>query len=392
MNFEMSKIAKNNKQLNPNTNKPAIFEHAQKLHGIFDKVKTLSNAGSYDSCGPNMCEVKVEQGLSGIYHSKAKHKTCKIFKTLMTNTCIHDCKYCGNAKGCNKKAESFTPSELANTFNYLHKNHELTGLFLSSGIQKDADYSTQKMIEAVSLVRRHGYQGYIHFKVLPGTSYELIKQASELSNRMSINIEAPNSSTLKELSTNKDYKIDILRRQTWIKNMNLSSGQTTQLILNELSTDKDVLKMMDWEYENINLKRMYFSSFKPIKGTPFENHKEESMIRQNHLYNVDFLVREYGFKIKEFDEIMIDGLLPKNVDPKLAIARKTFDKPVDINEAEYDELLRIPGIGPTTAKIIFQKKEKITRFEELRNLGVRVDVARPFIELDGKRQATLMDY
>lgn len=358
----------------------------------FSKVKTLSSAGTYDSCGPKMCEIKVEQGLGGIYTSKTSHETCKIFKTLMTNTCIHDCKYCGNAKGCNKKVESFTPQELVNTFNYLHKNHDLTGLFLSSGIQKDADYSTQNMIEAVKLVRQSGYQGYVHFKVLPGTSYDLIKQASEISNRMSINIEAPNGGALKELSTNKDYKIDILRRQAWIKKMNLVSGQTTQVILNDLSTDKNVLKMMNWEYENINLKRMYFSSFKPVKSTPFENKKEESMMRQNHLYNADFLVREYGFKIKEFDEILIDGNLPKNIDPKLAIARKFFDKPIDINESSYEELLRIPGIGPKTAKLIFESNTKLTSFEELRNIGVRLDAARPFIELDGKRQATLMDY
>ena len=357
----------------------------------FNKVKTLSSAGTYDSCGPKMCEIKVEQGLGGIYSSKTSHETCKMFKTLMTNACIHDCKYCQNAKGCSKNAEAYTPEELASTFNYLHKKHDLTGLFLSSGVQKDADYSTEKMIEAVRLVRNQGYNGYIHFKVLPGTSYELIKQASELSNRMSINIEAPRGDILKELSTNKDYKIDILRRQAWIKRMNLLSGQTTQVILNDMSNDKDVLKMMNWEYENIELKRMYFSSFSPIKGTPLENSKAESISRQNHLYNADFLVRDYGFKTKEFDNILIEGNLP-NMDPKLALARNYFDKPVDINESSFEELLRIPGIGPKTAKFISDSKTKFTRFEDLRNIGVRVDSARPFIELDGKRQATLMEY
>jgi len=347
----MSKIANKSNQLYPNKNKPAIFEHAQKLSGVFDKMKTLTGAGSYDSCGPKMCEIKVEEGLGGIYTSKTSHETCKMFKTLMTNACIHDCKYCANAKGCSKNVESYSPQELASPFNYLHKKHELTGLFLSSGVLKDADSSTEKMIEAISLVRKQGYQCYIHFKVLPGTSYELIKQASELSNRMSINIEAPRGDILKELSTNKDYKIDILRRQAWIKKMNLTSGQTTQVILNDLSKDKDVLSMMNWEYENINLKRMYFSSFKPVKGTPLENKKEESLLRQNNLYHADFLVREYGFKTKEFNEIMVNGNLP-SIDPKLALARHNFDKPIDINEASYDDLIRIPGIGPKTAKSI----------------------------------------
>lgn len=360
---------------------------------IFEKAKILSNSGRYDSCGPKMCEVSVNSGLGGIYHAKAEHKTCRLFKTLMTNACSYDCKYCQNSNSCQNKKVSYTPDEVSKVFMHLHETLDVNGLFLSSGVVKNADESTEKMLEAVNIIRnKNNYQGYIHFKVLPGTSYDLIKQASLVSDRLSINIEAPNKSVLSELSTNKDYKIDILRRQAWISKMNLKGGQTTQMILNDLSTDKDVISMMKWEYDNIKMKRIYFSAFKPVKGTPLENSKEEKIERQNHLYNVDFLIREYGFKPKEFNEIMNEEeMLSLNVDPKLALAKKNIDKPIDINEASYEELIRIPGIGPKSAKNIINTK-KISKYEELRDFGCRVDVLRPFVKFDGKRQATLMEY
>ena len=134
-----------------------------------------------------------------------------------------------------------------------------------------SDEVVEKMLSAVKIIRhKQHFRGYIHFKILPVTSKELIKQAAELSSRMSINLEAPNSSSLSEVSSCKDYKIDILRRQAWISRLNLSGGQTTQIIVNNISTDKDILKMTKWEYEAFKLRRMYFSAFKPVKGTPMK--------------------------------------------------------------------------------------------------------------------------
>lgn len=359
---------------------------------VLQKAKILSSAGEYDSCGPKMCQVNIKEGLGGIYHAKAEHKTCRIFKTLMNNSCKFDCKYCSNStKGCTKKKVSYKPKELVTLFNYLHKNLDVHGLFLSSGIAGDSDKVTEEMIEAVRILRsQYKFKGYVHFKVLPGTSYELVKQASELSTRMSINIEAPNKGVLNELSSCKDYKVDILRRQAWIKKMKLSGGQSTQLILNKLSTDKDILKMVDWEYNNLELRRIYYSSFRPVKGTPLEKEKAEPILRQNHLYNVDFLMRQYGYKIKEFNMIMDNGMLPKE-DPKMAIAKANFSGPVDINEASYEELIRVPGIGPKTAKKI-TTGEKIRKYEDLHNLGGWIERAKPFIEIEGKRQTSLIEF
>ena len=236
------------------------------------KAKILTESSFYDSCGPKACEVRLNKGLGGIYHAKSEHKTCKIFKTLMDNSCSFDCSYCANSKhSCNKQKASYEPEELASLFKTIVNKRIAEGLFLSSGIPKDPDEVVEKMLSAVKIIRhKQHFRGYIHFKILPVTSKELIKQAAELSSRMSINLEAPNSSSLSEVSSCKDYKIDILRRQAWISRLNLSGGQTTQIIVNNISTDKDILKMTKWEYEAFKLRRMYFSAFKPVKGTPMK--------------------------------------------------------------------------------------------------------------------------
>jgi len=359
---------------------------------IFTKANILSSAGHFDSCGPKMCEVNIKEGLGGIYHAKAEHESCKIFKTLMDNSCTFDCKYCQNT--CKKNKASFEPQELAKLFNHLHKTLDVNGLFISSGVAVNPDHATSKMIEAVKMVRKeYNFKGYVHFKVLPGVSKYLIEEASLYANRMSINVEAPNKSVLSEYSTCKDFKNDILKRQSWIKDIGLKSGQSTQVVLSRLSSDKDILKLMHYEYDYLKLKRVYYSAFSPVSGTALENEPAEPKVRESRLYNVDFLVRTYGYKYKEFLRIMDSDMLPRS-DPKLELAKIAFDRPVDINESSYEELIRIPGIGPKTAKIILNKTrlEKISSFSQLDSLGVHIDRAKPFIEINGMRQANLGEF
>ena len=358
----------------------------------FQKANILTSAGHYDSCGPKMCEVNVNKGLGGIYTAKAEHESCRIFKTLMSNSCSFDCKYCQNT--CKNNKASFEPMELARLFDHLHKNLDVNGLFLSSGVTINPDYATEKMIEAVKIIRNsYNFNGYIHFKVLPGTSRHLIQEASMYANRMSINVEAPNGTILSELSSCKDFRNDILKRQSWIQSINPRSGQSTQVILNKSSTDKDVLKLMRYEYEYMNLKRVYYSAFTPVAGTALENAPAESRVRESRLYNVDFLLRIYGYKYKEFSSIMDNDMLPRG-DPKLELAKISFDRPIDVNECDYNQLIHIPGIGPRTATAIItrRQKEKIISYVQLDKLGTTIDRAKPFIEINGMRQSNLGEF
>ena len=369
------------------------------------KIRNLAVAGQYDlCCDGSSNKIQADNELlaaakDGIYYSKTQAGVCRLFKTLMTTQCNHDCAYCKNSTRCSsRKSESYSPEELANVFKALREKGYVDGLFLSSAIPKDPDAITEQMIKAVKIIRtEQRFKGYIHFKVLPGTSKHLIEEASVYANRMSINIEATSSSRLSELSQIKDYKTDILKRQFWIKENQrfgkIDSGQTTQIIVGANdATDLEILKMADWEYKNVNLYKVYYSGFKPVADTPLQNKKAEKMPRIAHFYNADFLLRKYNYKFEEFKEIMENEMLP-NIDPKIAIARQTFDKPVDINEADYNELIRIPGIGPISAKKILNwRPNRITKRTELKELGVRIDNAMPFIRLEGYAQKTLVAY
>ncbi len=359
-----------------------------------EKVRLLSEAGRYDSCGPKSCEVKVSEALGGVYTAKAERSDCRLFKTLMHNSCSFDCAYCGNSTTCRKKKEkaSYTPKELAGVFSFMTEKLSVGGLFISSGVAGDPDRVTEEMIEAVRIIRREqGFRGYVHFKVLPGTSRELIRQASEMSNRMSINIEAASEGALSELSSCKSYGSDILRRQRWISRLPLRSGQTTQVIVNGLSTDRDMLRMARWEYENVGLRRVYFSAFRPVSGTPLEKEEAEPSWRQNVLYNSDFLMRDYGYTMKDFLSVMDGGMLPRG-DPKAEIARATMDGPLEIDGATYGDLIRVPGIGPRTARRILGRKGRIKSMSDLRSLGGWTRRAAPFIKIRGRRQSSLGDF
>ncbi|KYK27119.1 hypothetical protein AYK26_00275 [Euryarchaeota archaeon SM23-78] len=362
-----------------------------------EKARLLGDAGKYDVCGGEICKPpEITDGLHnlpGVIKAKTQNgHFCSLLKTLQTNKCKHDCRYCANRAGCGqRKLTEFEPAELADFFNKLVERDIVTGLFLSSGVAGDPDVMTEKMLRTVRLVRhKYKFQGYIHFKVLPGTSYDLIKQASELVSRLSINVEAPNKSRLSELSSVKELQSDIIRRQAWIKRVEPRGGQTTQIIIGASDeTDLEVLKMAKWEYMNMDLKRVYYSAFSPLKNTPLENRKKESPSRANHLYNCDWLLREYKYKLSEIKEVLVDEMLP-NKDPKLAIAENILTEPVNIEDAVYDELIRVPGIGLKTAqKIIAFRENKKLKSDNLKKCGVVMKRAGPFIRVGGEQQIRL---
>jgi predicted DNA-binding helix-hairpin-helix protein len=373
-----------------------------------NKVRQLSDAGRFDlACECTTQEARqkytedtlTQAALKGIYTTHITDgKTVRIFKTLMTNACTHDCNYCQNSTRCTKAhAKSmYEPDELAKVFMHLVKNHNIEGLFLSSGIVKDADHTTDRMLEAVKLVReKYNFRGYVHFKILPGVSYDRVKEARRYATRMSINIEATSAQRINEFTSIKTFKTDILKRQAWIKSMSPPSGQSTQLIVGAAGeTDWEVLKMMKWEYENMDLHRMYYSSFNPINNTPFEDKTAAPKWRANRLYNVDWLYRKYNYGFNEIKEVLNDdGMLP-NEDSKVTHAKRFLNKPVEVEVANYDELLRVPGIGPKTAKTIISERQNICTLkrEHLQQMGVILDRADPFIKVNGWTQRTLQAF
>ncbi|MHA1310439.1 MAG: putative DNA modification/repair radical SAM protein [Candidatus Helarchaeota archaeon] len=387
------------------------------------KLTVLGAAAKYDICQSSYSYRKTKQKNrignvlpSGLCHSVLPdgRRVC-LLKVLYTNKCIHDCKYCLNSTNMShayQKAKiSFEPEELSKLFlNYYIRNY-VEGLFLSSAVCGDVEKSMMRMLETVHILReKYNFRGYIHLKILPGTSYSLIKEAALIADRISINLEAPNRSRFSDLSSTKEYKTDILTRLSWIKGLKnkrtyenrdrkyIPSGFTTQYVVGAANeSDFEILKMNNWCYQKLNLNRGYYSAFMPIKGTPLENYNATPSIREHRLYQCDWLLRIYKFKFNElyFDE---KHNIPLDKDPKIYSAQKFHSDlfPLEVNEANLEDLLKVPGIGPLSAKRIYRfikdGKNKITSFVQLKNMGVIIKRAKPFILVNGKRQSSLDEY
>ena len=363
-----------------------------------EKMKILTDSAQYDLCDYVSHNKSSQINLPGIYEATG-HNGCKIplFKTLLTNKCKNDCKYCINQSKRNFTRLELSPEELAKAFLGYYNRGIVNGLFLSSGISGDVDSTMEKQIETVNILRKkYGYDDYIHLKVVPGASKDSIKRAMALANRVSINIEAATSSGLAELSSTKDYNKDILKRLSWINSLQHksttypNSTHTTQLIIGANSeSDKEILQRMEKIYKKSELKRTYFSAFTPIEGTEFKNKDSCSTDRTAKLYNADSLVNEYHYDVKELVFDNDDNLLLTQ-DPKILAAENMDIFPVEINHAPLIELIRVPGIGTKSAKkiISIRKKTPFTNKEQLRKLGVIVDRAEPYIKISSEYQTT----
>ena len=364
-----------------------------------EKMQVLSDMAQYDLCDKVSDFKKSQVNLPGIYHAcGANGCQVPIFKTLMSNKCKNDCKYCINQSKNNFTRMELSPEELAKVFLHYYNNGYVDGLFLSSGISNNIDDTMEKTIETTRLLRKeYGYQDYIHLKIIPGASKDSIKRAMSLADRVSINIEAATKSGLDEISSTKDYNKDILKRIDWINEIKrknpsyIKSGHTTQLIIGANDeTDFEVLKRVDELYKKVNLQTSYFSPFTPIEGTDLEGHEACSNRRTAQLYHANALVNDYHFKMDEmvFDE---NDLLYLNEDPKILAAKEMDIFPVEINTAPYTELIRVPGIGPKSAGRIMniRKKMPFKKLSELQKIGVVIKRAEPYIKLGGNYQTAL---
>ena len=378
------------------------INNKKKYMNPLKKIKILTDSSQYDLCDYVNHNKSSQINLPGIYHAIGKNG-CKIplFKTLMSNKCKNDCKYCINQSKRNFTRVELTPEELAKIFLEYYNKGLVNGLFLSSGISNDIDSTMEKQIECVKILRKkYGYDDYIHLKIIPGASKDSIKRSMSLSNRVSINIEAATTSGLSELTSTKDYKKDILKRLSWINSLENksttypNSTYTTQLIVGANNeSDKEILKRMEKIYKNTKLKRTYYSAFIPINETDFENKKACSTDRTTKLYNADSLLNDYHYKVNEL-VFNNDDKLSLDRDPKILAAEKMNIFPVEINNAPFIELIRVPGIGLKSAREIISIRKKIpfTKKEQLKKIGVVVNRAEPYIKISGEYQSTFDTY
>ena len=376
---------------------------------IIDKLKILADSAKYDvSCSSSGSKRNNKAGgigngaISGICHSWSADGRCiSLLKILMTNCCMYNCKYCINRSSNDIPRASFTPREVADlTINFYKRNY-IEGLFLSSAVVKSPDYTMELLYGTVSILRNeYNFNGYIHTKTIPGASFELINKLGKLVDRMSINIELPSNDSLKLLAPQKE-KAGILEPMKYIyTNIDISNkeksnysksfvpaGQTTQLIVGATpESDLKIMKLSEGLYKKFKLKRVYYSAYVSVnKDASLPSLKSPPLLRENRLYQADWLLRFYGFKSEE----LLDEKHPNFnalLDPKCEWALRHLEQfPVDVNSADYFTLLRVPGIGVTSAKRIIRSRRNFKlNFDTLKGLGVVLKRAIYFITCSGK--------
>lgn len=379
---------------------------------VFEKLKILTDAAKYDAaCTSSGANRKANRGgigsaeACGICHSFAGDGRCiSLLKILMTNVCIYDCKYCVNRISNDTRRAAFTPRELADlTINFYKRNY-IEGLFLSSSIIKNPDYTCENMIKTLRILRdEYNFSGYIHAKAIPGADSKLIDELGLLADRMSVNIELPSQKSLKLLAPDKS-KNSILMPMNHIQNRIkenskdivvykhapkfVPAGQSTQMIVGATpDTDFQILNLTESLYSKFKLKRVFFSAYMPVVQNTLlpAIHTKPPLLREHRLYQADWLLRFYGFKASELLDDNNQSFNPY-IDPKCNWALNHMELfPVDVNTASYKALLRVPGIGVNSAKrIVTTRKAVKLDFSGLKKLGVVLKRAQYFITCSGK--------
>lgn len=375
-----------------------------------EKLAILSAAAKYDvSCSSSGSKNRSGSTFgnthsSGICHSWTADGRCvSLLKVLMTNYCQYNCAYCYNRRENDIKRASFEPRELAQLTIEFYKRNYIEGLFLSSGIIKNPDYTMERLLSVVEILRfEMGFGGYIHLKGIPGASQILIDKAAKLVDRMSVNIELPSKDSLRILAPDKDHRqiflpmknlsleklaLEDSSKKTRQKPMFLPAGQTTQMIIGASpETDSQIVHLTDSLYKKFQLKRVYYSAYIPInKDNLLPALNEPPLLREHRLYQADWLLRFYEF---EADEIFknTNGNLDMLLDPKAYFAVNNLHLfPIEINKGSKHDLLKVPGIGPSSVKRILEARNfGPLSFYDLKKIGVIMKKARYFITCQGK--------
>ena len=375
---------------------------------VLEKVRVLAESAKYDvscaSSGTSRAHRKGSVGSAagwGICHSFAEDGRCiSLLKIMLTNYCMYDCAYCINRRSNDIPRATLAVSELVELTMEFYRRNYIEGLFLSSGVVRNPDYTMERLVRIVKDLRRvHRFNGYIHLKSIPGASRELVREAGLYADRLSVNIEIPNEQSLKVLAPEKDFQSvfapmryiregvleneDDRRRFRYVPRF-VPAGQSTQMIVGATAdTDRDILCLASALYARPTMKRVYYSGFIPVNAydSRLPALKQPPLVRENRLYQADWLMRFYDFKAEE----LVDDRFPDldlEVDPKLAWAlRHPECFPVDVNRADYEMLLRIPGVGVKSARMIAaSRRYGRVGSMQLKKMGVVMKKAVYFID------------
>lgn len=368
-----------------------------------DTLRSLSSQMYLEPAEETGCpKIDNRDKLAGMVHHAVmpNGKSIKLLKTLLTSACERNCYYCPFRAGRDFRRATLKPDEMALTFMNLHQAGVVEGLFLSSGII-GGGLKTQDKINATAEILRwkYHYKGYLHLKVMPGAERSQVEQAMLLADRVSINLEAPNTERLSRLAPRKEFLEELLQPLKWIEEIRRTEApqnawksnwpsSVTQFVVGAAGeSDLELLLTTDYLYRNLRLKRTYYSKFNPIEGTPLEGLPPAPQLREHRLYQASFLIRDYGFSIEELP-FSQDGNLPEAQDPKLAWAEINLKKsPIEINQADRHELMRVPGIGPKNARaiLITRRRNPFRTVEDLRRIGINPAKALPFILISGRQ-------
>ncbi len=330
-------------------------------------------------------------------------RNIRLLKSLLTSVCENNCAYCGIRWAKDSRRVTFTPDEIADLFLKLYGVGACEGLFLSSGVAGGGVRTQDKLIAAAEIVRRRGYRGYLHLKIMPGAERDQVAQAMRYSSRVSINLETPTAVCLARIAPKKNVDV-LFEPLRWIEEIRTSNdpretwngrwpSSSTQFVVGAAGeSDRDLLGMAQRLRREAGLARVHYSTFSPAEGTPLEEAPAENPLRSFRLYQADFLIRDYGFGAEE----LLQGRerLPLTVDPKLSYARIFLsEEPVEVNRADRRDLLRIPGIGPRTVGRILDARRggsRIRSVEDLKRLGVNTRRASDFMLVDGRKLSAQM--
>lgn len=389
---------------------------------LLDRLKILADAAKYDaSCASSGTAKRNSRGGKGIgstegmgiCHAYAPDGRCiSLLKILLTNHCVFDCHYCINRKSSNVRRARFTPQEVVDLTLGFYRRNYIEGLFLSSGIVKSSSHTMEQLIEVARILREeHDFRGYIHLKTIPEADPELIHRAGLYADRVSINVELPTVAGLTRLAPDKSVAViegamaglkqEIVAAKDARKRFKSAprfapAGQSTQMIVGaDAATDTDIVGKASTLYDRFRLRRVYYSAFSPIPdASAVLPLKRPPLIREHRLYQSDWLMRFYGYEPREVQAAAgEDGMLPLDIDPKLAWALRFRERfPVDVNRAPREMLLRVPGLGVKAVDAVIRaRRHRRLRLEDVGRLTVSIAKLRPFLIAADWRPVLLTD-